>query len=144
MKQNRCDKRQKDENFEKKILRINKNLKIFYSSYKIKNLNEFKNKKLFALAEIGNPENFFQMIEDNNLIIEKINFPDHYQFSKAEMQNIIEEADKKNCQIIMTEKDFFKVNKFNLDKIKYIKISLEIQNREEFFLRLKRYYDKDY
>ena len=54
----------------KKILRINKNLKIFYSSYKIKNLNEFKNKKLFALAGIGNPENFFQMIEDN-LIIEK-------------------------------------------------------------------------
>ena len=79
------------------------------------------------------------MIEDNNLIIEKkLIFPDHYQFSKAEMQNIIEEADKKNCQIIMTEKDFFKVNKFNLDKIKYIKISLEIQNREEFFSEIKK------
>ena len=37
----------------------------------------------------------------------------------------------------MTEKDFFKVNKFNLDKIKYIKISLEIQIEKSFFLKLK-------
>ena len=33
------------------------------------NLDDFKNKKLFALAGIGNPENFFQLIEENNLKI---------------------------------------------------------------------------
>ena len=36
---------EKNLNFEKKILKINKNLKIFYSYYKPINIDEFKNKK---------------------------------------------------------------------------------------------------
>ena len=55
----------------KKILSINKNLYIFYSDYIPANLDEFKNKKLLAVAGIGNPENFFKMLEENKLIVEK-------------------------------------------------------------------------
>ena len=43
---------ERDMSFEEKILKINKNLKIFYSFYKPKNLEKFKNKKLLALAGI--------------------------------------------------------------------------------------------
>ena len=42
----------------RKILNINKNLDIFYSSYIPVNLNNFKNHKLIAIAGIGNPDNF--------------------------------------------------------------------------------------
>ena len=31
----------------------------------------------------------------------------------------------------MTEKDFFKVNNFNLDNINYLKVSLEIPNKKD-------------
>ncbi len=120
-----------DEDFEKKILSINKDIEIFYSSYKPTNIEEFKNKKLFAIAGIGNPENFFQLIEKYNLkIYKKKIFPDHYKFSKNEIQNIIEEAEDAGCQVIMTEKDYFKINNYNLANIKYLKISLEIKEKE--------------
>ena len=42
----------KNKDFEDKILNINKNLKVFYSHYKPLNLDDFRNKKLFALAGI--------------------------------------------------------------------------------------------
>ncbi|MDB9744727.1 tetraacyldisaccharide 4'-kinase, partial [Pelagibacteraceae bacterium] len=55
----------KNKDFEKKVLDINNNIEIFYSYYKPINLERFRNKKLFAIAGIGNPENFFQLIEEN-------------------------------------------------------------------------------
>ena len=132
----------KVQDFENKILNINKKIEIFYSSYKPINLEEFKNKKLLAIAGIGNPENFFQMMEKNNLdVSKKITFPDHYEFSRNEIQDIIDEAENSNFQIIMTEKDYFKVNKYNLDKINYLKVTLEIYEKEKFLSKVKSLYD---
>ena len=129
---------QRDKNFEEKILKINSDLKIFYSRYKAENLNEFKDKRLFALAGIGNPENFFQFIENNNLIIEKkFIFPDHYKFSKSEIQSIISEAERCNCEIVMTEKDYFKIKDFNLKNINYLKVSLVLDEQENLFSMVK-------
>jgi tetraacyldisaccharide 4'-kinase len=131
-----------NEKFEKKVLRINKKLEIVYSSYNPSNLDEFKNKKLIAVAGIGNPENFFQLIEKNNLKIEKkLVFPDHYEFKKTEIQNIINEADENNCQVIMTEKDYFKINHFNLDKINYLKVSLDIPEIKKILNKINELYD---
>ena len=129
---------QRDKNFEEKILKINNDLKIFYSRYKAENLNELKDKRLFALAGIGNPENFFQLIENNNLIIEKkFIFPDHYKFSKSEIQNIIFEAERCSCEIVMTEKDYFKIKDFNLKNINYLKVSLVLDEQENLFSMVK-------
>jgi tetraacyldisaccharide 4'-kinase len=129
----------KNKSFEEKIYNINRNLKIFYSYYKPLNLEDFKNKKLFALAGIGNPNNFFRIIEENNLEIEKkFIFPDHYKFSKSEIQNIIQEAESKNAEIIMTEKDYFKINHYNLDKINYLKVALEIDGIDKLVNRINK------
>ena len=131
----------KNINFENKILNINKKLEIFYSFYKPINLDQFKNKKLLALAAIGNPENFFQLVEKNNLkIFKKKIFPDHYQFSKAEMQNILREAEMENYQVIMTEKDYYKINHYKLKKINYLKVSLEIYNKEKLLKKINSLY----
>ena len=129
----------RNKNFENKILNINKKLEIFYSLYKPINLDQFENKKLFAIAGIGNPENFFKLIEQNNLKIEKkLTFPDHYKFSKPEIQAIVEEAKINNYQIIMTEKDYFKINHYNLDKINYLKVALEIDGIDKLVNRINK------
>ena len=129
----------KNINFENKILNINKKLEIFYSHYKPINLDQFKDKKLFAIAGIGNPKNFFQLIEQNNLKIEKkLTFPDHYKFSKTEIQKIINEAKNNNCQIIMTEKDYFKIDHYNLKEANYLKVSLVINEIGKLINRINK------
>ena len=132
----------KDEQFEKKLLKINRKLKILYSYYKPTNIEEFKNHNLLALAGIANPENLFKLLKKNNLIIrEKLIFPDHYKFDKKEIQNIIEKAERNNLKIVMTEKDFFKVNNFNLDNINYLKVSLEIPNKKDIINEINKLYN---
>ena len=135
----------KDRKFEEKILGINKNLDIFYSKYIPSNIEDFKNKKLLALAGIGNPENFFDLIEEYGLkIYEKMIFPDHYVFSKNEILNIIKKAKDNKLEIIMTEKDFFKIRNFEIDNLKYLKVSLVINKKEKLINIINNLYEKNY
>ncbi len=117
----------KDILFEEKLLKINKNLDFFYSNYEIENLNELKNKKLFAVAGIGNPTNFFDLLSQNNLDVEKkLSFPDHYPFSSKQIDEMISYSKKNNLQIVMTEKDYLRIKDFNIKEIKYLKLILRI------------------
>ena len=129
-------------NFEQKILKIQKDLKIYYSNYKPLNIQEFKNKKLLAISGIGNPENFFKILKDNQMNIQKkMVYPDHYEFTKNEMLKIIEYAKKNDFQIVMTEKDYYKIKDFSLENIKYLKVKLEIEKEEEFIKNVMKAYD---
>ena len=128
--------------FEQKILQYNKNLNIFYSNYYPVNSNEFKKKKLLAVAGIANPKNFFDLLLKEGLEIKKkMIFPDHYQFKKSEIVNIVKYAEERNLQIVMTEKDYFKIKKFNLNEIKYLKIILKIENCEKLIKLVSDIYD---
>ena len=128
--------------FEQKILQYNKNLNIFYSNYYPVNSNEFKKKKLLAVAGIANPKNFFDLLLKEGLEIKKkMIFPDHYQFKKSEIVNIVKYAEERNLQIVMTEKDYFKVKKFNFNEIKYLKIMLKIENCEKLIKLVSDKYD---
>lgn len=128
--------------FEKKILKIKKDLKIYYSNYKPLNIQEFKNKKLLVISGIGNPENFFKILKDNQMNIQKkMVYPDHYEFTKNEMLKIIEYAKKNDFQIVMTEKDYYKIKDFSLENIKYLKVKLEIEKEEEFIKNVMKAYD---
>ena len=132
----------RDINFEKKILKINNDLEIFYSNYRPINMEQFKGNKLLAIAGIGNPNNFFDLLKKNNLLVEKkMIFPDHYEFTEIEINNIIEESVSKNYQIIMTEKDYFKVKSFNYNKIKFLKVVLEIKNKDKLIKKICEIYD---
>lgn len=133
----------KDYDFEKKILKINKKLEIFYSNYKPKNINQFKNKKLLAIAGIANPDNFFDLLKKNNLNVKKeLIFPDHYKFTKNEISDIVKEAENNGYQIIMSEKDYFKIKDFKIDKIAYLTVSLELNEKDKFIKTITKMYDK--
>ena len=128
--------------FERKVLDINPKITFYYSEYKIKNINEFKNKKLLAFAGIGNPENFFKLIMKNKLdLVEKIVFPDHYNFDKNELSNLIDKANKKDCQIVTTEKDFFRIKKYNLKKINCMRVELNIKEKETLIDEITKIYN---
>ena len=128
--------------FEEKILRYNKNLNIFYSNYYPVNSNEFKEKKLLVVAGIANPNNFIDLLlKEGHKIEEKMIFPDHYQFKRFEILNIIKYAKAKNLEIIMTEKDYFKIKKFNYSEIKYLKVILKIDNCEKLIKLISDIYD---
>ena len=132
----------KDPEFEKKVLNINTDLEIFYSYFEPINIEKFKNKKLLAIAGIANPENFFKLLKENDLNIEKkLIFPDHYEFTKAEIKNIVEDAKNKNLQIIMTEKDYYKIENFNIHEIEYLKLSLKIINKTKLIQSIRTFYD---
>ena len=123
--------------FEEKLFKINKNLNIFYSNYEIENLNEFQNKNLFAVAGIGNPKNFFDLLSRNNLNIKKkLSFPDHYPFNKRQIDEMVNYSKKNNLQIVMTEKDYLRIKNFNISEIKYLKLSLKINEHKKLIDRI--------
>ena len=122
----------KNLDFEKKLLNINHKLKFFYSSYKPINVEQFKNKNLLAIAGIGNPEKFFQLLEQNDLKIEKkLIFPDHYEFTNNDINYILKLTKENNYHIVTTEKDFYKIKEPNNEMFKFLKVSLEIEKKEE-------------
>ena len=121
--------------FENKINKINKNIKIFYSKYKIKNIENLKNKEIIAFAGIGNPSNFFHLLKENNINVKKTySFPDHYNYSENDFSKIIGD---KNMKIITTEKDYFRMNDRQKQNCEFVKVDLEIENKSEFVNLIK-------
>ena len=132
----------KDKIFEKKVYSKNKDILICYSKYQIANKKLFKNKKVIALAGIGNPKNFFDLLRENHFNIKKeLSFPDHYEFKKSELTSIIKYAKKNKCRILMTEKDYFRIKKFKLKYIDYLKVNLEIKQKNKLLKRILKIYD---
>ena len=121
--------------FENKISKINKSVKIFYSKYKIKNEENFKNKEVIAFAGIGNPENFFHLLNENNINIKKTySFPDHYSYSENDFNKIIE---NENIKFVTTEKDYLRMNDEQKQRCDFVKIELEIKNKNELINLIK-------
>ena len=119
--------------FEKKIKNISKNISIFYSEYLPTNIKDFKNKNLLAFAGIGNPENFFNLLEKNNLMLKKkIAFPDHYDYSEKELNKLIDFSLKNNLKLVTTEKDYFRIKHHKLPQIDFLNTDLEIININKF------------
>lgn len=133
---------QRDKIFEKYILKYNKKLSIFYSKYIPEKIYQIKKKKIYAFAGIGNPQNFFDMLEDNNVIIVKKKiFPDHYQFTKKEILEIIRDAKRKKLKIVTTEKDYNRIKQFNFKEIIHVKIDLKITGKDKLIKKILKKYD---
>ncbi len=119
--------------FEKKLKSLSNKIKIFNSKYEIKKINNLKSKKILAFAGIGNPQNFFDLLKEYKLNVkEKISFPDHYNYTKDEIRNLISKAKEKNLKLITTEKDYFRIKQLGLKKIEYISVDLKIIKDKEF------------
>ena len=118
----------------------NKNIKIFESHYFPTNTDQFDiTKKYIIFSGIGTPETFKTILLKNEFnIVKEIIFPDHYHYTKIDIDKIRLEAKNLNARIITTEKDFVKINTNNNNDIQFLKIEFKIKNEEELinYLRL--------
>ena len=117
----------------KQILKINPIINIYLGKYEPVNLFEFnKNDKYIIFSGIGNHQTFISMLKNYGLnIIYDFEFPDHYHYTKKDIDNILNTAEKSNCKIITTEKDFLRMNNINHKEIKCLKSELKIHNEEK-------------
>ena len=123
--------------FENRIKEVNKNIKIFYSIYKIKNPDKFKNKKVVAFAGIGNPSNFFNLLKENNINVTKtFSFPDHHNYSDKDY-NYLLKLKEQDILLVTTEKDYSRLNDKMKKSFEYVEIDLEIENKSEFINLIK-------
>ena len=129
---------EKNREIEHKIFSKNEKIKIFYTKYKPKNINEIQNKKVLAFAGIGNPDNFFNLLKENKInIIKKIKFPDHHKYTEKEMKRLFDESNKNNAILLTTEKDYSRIGDDKNKYIKYLKIKTEIDYRDKFIEEIK-------
>ena len=131
------------ENIKKEILKINSEINIYVGKYIPKNINEFNIKdKYLAFSGIGNHKTFISMLKSYNFnIIKEIEFPDHFKYSKKDIEKIILESKNFGCKIITTEKDFLRLQPISYNEINFIKSELEIQNEQDFLITLKKLYE---
>jgi len=127
------------------IKKINPNMNINSGKYIPLNINEFaQNQNYLVFSGIGNHKTFVEMLKNNKLkIVSDLEYPDHYQYSKKDFDEIIINAKKYNAHIITTEKDYLRLENFNRNKILYIKSSLDISNEKSLADKLSKLNEKN-
>ena len=127
------------EKIENQIKKINSNINIFKTYYKILNIQEYdSNSKYLIFSGIGNPSDFKDILIENKFNVkEEIIFPDHYRYKSNDFEKIIDKAKNENLQILTTEKDYMKIPEKFKKEIKFLSIDLIIQNENQLIELLK-------
>jgi len=127
------------------IKKINPNININSGKYTPLNIGEFdKNQSYLVFSGIGNHKTFVEMLKNNELkILSDLEYPDHYQYSKRDFDEIIINAKKYNAHIITTEKDYLRLENFNRNEILYIKSSLNILDEKSLTNKLVKLNEKN-
>ena len=127
------------------IKKINPNININSGKYTPLNINEFdKNQNYLVFSGIGNHKTFVEMLKNNQLkIVSDLEYPDHYQYSKEDFDEIKINANKYNAHIITTEKDYLRLENFSKNEILYIKSSLNISDEKSLTNQLNKLNEKN-
>ena len=127
------------------IKKINPNININSGKYTPLNIGEFdKDQNYLVFSGIGNHKTFVEMLKNNKLkIVSDLEYPDHYQYSKKDFDEIIINAKKFNAHIITTEKDYLRLENFNRNEILYVKSSLDISDEKSLTNKLLKLNEKN-
>ena len=127
------------------IKKINPYMNINSGKYTPLNIDEFdKNQSYLVFSGIGNHKTFVEMLKNNKLkILSDLEYPDHYQYSKKDFDEIIINAKKYNAHIITTEKDYLRLENFDRNEILYIKSSLNILDEKSLTNKLVKLNEKN-
>ena len=121
------------------IKKIDPNIKIFEAYYEPTNHQEFNIEDNYLIfSGIGNPNSFKNtLLKKKFKIIKEINFPDHYQYKKKDIEEIKLIAENIKAKIITTEKDFVKIPKEYLNNINFLEIDIIIKQENELISFIK-------
>ena len=96
--------------------------------------------KAIAFAGIGRPQKFYNSLKQCGVeIVETIDFPDHHQYSKDELENLILRAKEKKAQLYTTTKDYVKIPQELRPHFNVLQIKIKWQDEKslETFLKEK-------
>ena len=94
-------------------------------------LDFFKDKKCYAVAGIGKPDNFFSMLRGFGVEVISKSLPDHYPISEKDL------SFNNEYPIIMTSKDCVKCSQFASDRMWYLDTNAKIDSDFYHQLELK-------
>ncbi|MEW8050715.1 MAG: tetraacyldisaccharide 4'-kinase [Candidatus Thiodiazotropha sp.] len=102
-----------------------------------KALTEFKSDRVHAVAGIGHPERFFNMLEGLGLKLERHPFPDHHAFTPGDLHPFSSQT------VLMTEKDAVKCELFAQPNHWYVPAMAEVDDgfEEALMTLMKRLND---
>ena len=80
-------------------------------------------KQVHAVAGVGNPNRFFDLLSRLGFEFDKSPFPDHHKYNKRDLYFL------DHLPILMTEKDASKCKHFNNSKIWYLSIEAKIESQ---------------
>ena len=82
------------------------------------------------------------MKENEIKFLKKLSYPDHYEYSKTDIEQIKKIAVLKRLEILTTEKDYLRIKEDLRNNINFVSINLKINNQENFFNSIKKIYEK--
>lgn len=104
------------------------------------NVAEFSGKKLIAFCGLAYPQKFFSLLLKNGLdVIETHGFADHHIYQNSEVENLYKIAQEKNAVLVTTKKDWVKFPPALQEKVSYLDIELEFENKEIVKKLLKKF-----
>jgi tetraacyldisaccharide 4'-kinase len=120
---------------------------VFNMKYKVtgikssdKSEDENDNAAALAFCGIGDPDNFFDTLKKLGLlVVDKIAFPDHHNYTESEVKNLIETC--KNAggkRLLTTKKDAVKIESFWLSEysLDTVEVKADFMGRDEEFIQL--------
>ena len=128
------DPSKESKSFINKMKKINPNIKIFTGRYVPKNYSKLKKKKFVIFSGIGNPHTFSDTLKSLKIKFNSyVKFPDHYDYKESDLQKLRNFAKIKNCELLTTEKDYFRIKKSFQKNINFLKVELSVDKEKKFY-----------
>ena len=86
-----------------------------------------KKTRVIAFAGIGYPEKFFDNIPCD--VVERFSFPDHYQYTDKDIENLKKVAEFEKAELLTTEKDWVRLPKSVRQEIQFSLLETEIESK---------------
>jgi tetraacyldisaccharide 4''-kinase len=83
-------------------------------------LEQFRGRRVHAVAGIGNPVRFFQLLRDHGISVIEHPFPDHYRYSVADVQF------GDGLPVLMTEKDGVKCRAYGDEHLWAVAVAAQL------------------
>ena len=121
-----------------KIKKINSKAEVHQGKYIPINSKSFdKEQNYLVFSGIGNHRTFVNMLKNNEFkVSHDLEYPDHYQYSKKDLEKISFEAEKYDAKIITTKKDYLRMDSIERTKINFIESNLELLDEQKLIKTL--------
>lgn len=108
----------------RKKFKLPDNIPVFYATNKT--VSPYgENEKLFAFAGIGYPKKFFDALDN---VVGRKSFPDHYQYTDADIDALRAMAARRGAKLITTEKDWVRLPDAVRDEIGFATLETTIDS----------------